>query len=115
MEIVFENCEVMYVASAHVTYINIWGVTDSISYSHHNKETTTVKYAKGFNAGIKFDNYLVGRCLQYNDITQIVWEGETYFMNWKDYNLDENEYQSCHLDTKTNVLHINISEEDCEQ
>lgn len=114
MEIIFENCEVRYVAVSDVTYMNIWGVTDSISYSSYNKKTTVLKYCKGFNAGIKFDSYLVDRCLQYKDITQIHWEGQTYFMNWKDYNLDENEYQHVHVDEHESIIHINISEEGCD-
>lgn len=109
MEIIFENCDVRYVNTNEITYMNIWGITSHVSYSMYAKKTTVSKYAEGFNAGIRFDNYLADRCLQYKDITQIVWEGETYFIDWKDYNLDENEYQSVHVDES--VIHINISKE----
>ena len=110
MRIVFENCEVAEVRVDNITYMNLWGVTDSISYSRYQKRTNTFKNVKGFNAGIKFDSYLVERCLKYKDITQIIWEGQTYFMNWKDYDIDENEYQTVHIDEDDGVIHINISE-----
>lgn len=112
MDIVFENCEVISVEPKNINYMNIWGVTDHISFSAYNKKTTISKYAEGFNVGIKFNSALIDRCLQYKDITQICWEGETYFMNWKDYNLDENEYQTANVEEDTGVLHINISKED---
>lgn len=112
MRIVFENCEEVEVSVDNITYMNLWGVTDSISYSHYQKRTDVFKYVEGFNAGIRASRGLIERCLQYKDIAQIVWEGQTYFMNWKDHNLDENEYQTIHVDEDTGVMHINISKEE---
>ena len=110
MRIVFENCEVAEVSLDNITYMNLWGVTDSISYSRYQKRTDVFKHAEGFNVGIRASCPLRDRCLQYKDITQIVWEGETYFMNWKDYDIDENEYQTVHIGEDDGVIHINISE-----
>ena len=114
MRIVFENCEVAEVSVDNITYMNLWGVTDSISYSRYQKRTDVFKHVKGFNVGIRASCPLRDRCLQYKDITQIVWEGETYFMKWKDHGIDENEYQTIHVDEDTGFIHINISEEKTE-
>ena len=111
LTIVFENCEVMDVSKEQVTYMNIWGITESLNYSQFNKRTVVLKHVKGFNIGINSpESSLVDRCLQYKDITQIRWEGITYFMNWADDESDENSYQTVNV-SDNGIMHIAIYKE----
>lgn len=113
LTLVFENCESVDIDPNDIQYMNIWGVTESISFSKRKSETEVHKYSEGFNLGVrKASTELVERVLQYKDITQVYWEGELYFMNWKDHSLDESEYQTSHFDSDAGMLHINISKDE---
>lgn len=111
LHIIFENCESVFVAPKQVSYMNIWGITESLNYSQYNEKTVVHKHVKGFNVGIRYTNSgIIDRCLKYKDITQIQWEGQTYFMNWADDESDENSYQTVNI-SDNGIMHIAIYKE----
>ena len=113
----FENCEVLEIEDGVVTYLEILGVTDNVSYSIGQGIKYT-KTAKALKLHLKLDptafqrpSY-VSRLLKYQDITSIDLGGVGYRIEWGDEaDYYENSHQKImHLDD--DLLIITVQEFD---
>jgi hypothetical protein len=110
--IVFENCEVAHILVADIAYLNVSGITESVSYSAHNG-FRTLKNAKEFSLCIKNPRLsVVSRCIKYKDITQLSFAGETYLIEWVGDSDYENENQRTIFHKENNVLSLECNGRD---
>lgn len=79
--LVFENCEIAVIPKENISWLGLSGVTESVYFNKYSEGV--LKNAAEFTIGIEHPEYdTVERCLKYQDITQIDYNGTTYHIEW---------------------------------
>ena len=85
MVLVFENCEIATIKEEHISSVSISGVTEQVFYNTFGKSPIVTKQAaKAILSFVNLPGEYAERINKYRDITQLVFGGSVYHMDWPD-------------------------------
>ncbi len=85
MVLVFENCEIATIKEDHISSVSISGVTEQVFYNTFGKSPIVTKQAaKAILSFVNLPEEDAERINKYRDITQVVFGGSVYHMDWPD-------------------------------
>lgn len=107
--LVFENCEIAIIKEEHISSVSISGVTEQVFYNTACKSPVVTKQAaKAILSFVNLPEEDAERINKYRDITQVVFGGSVYHMDWPDDDGNHPVYDNTQQKNRTNGNRLDI-------
>lgn len=109
MVLVFENCDIVTIKEEYISSVSISGVTERVFYNTACKSPTVTKQAaKAILSFVHLPEEDAERINKYMDITQVVFGGSVYHMDWPDDDGIHPVYDNTQQKNRTNGNRLDI-------
>lgn len=109
MVLVFENCEIATIKEEHISSVSISGVTEQVFYNTFGKSPIVTKQAaKAILSFVNLPEEDADRINKYRDITQVVFGGSVYHMDWPDDDGNRPVYDNAQQKNRSNGKYLDI-------
>lgn len=109
MVLVFENCEIATIKEEYISSVSISGVTEQVFYNTFGKSPlVTKKAAKAILSFVNLPEEDAERINKYRDITQVVFGGTVYHMDWPDDDGTQPMYDNPQQKNRSNGKYLDV-------